>query len=97
MVKIFNQSYNLDYIVMSEKLKIIEEVFEWLTKEDQTLTNMRVRTINISSSEELRQEGNELSHSYRTNVKAKSATDWWLYHKEDYVQHTVIRQWDIIV
>ena len=63
MVKIFNQSYNLDYIVMSEKLKIIEEVIEWLEKENQTLASMRVRTINISPSEELRQEGNELSHS----------------------------------
>ena len=75
MVKIFNRSYNLDYIVMSEKLKIITEVFERLTREDQTLANMRVRTINISSSEELRQEGNELSHLYRKTVKAKSAID----------------------
>ena len=37
MVKIFNQSYNLDYIVMSEKLKIIEVVIGWFVIENKLL------------------------------------------------------------
>ena len=37
MVKIFNRSFNLDYIVMSEKLKIIEVVIGWFVIENKLL------------------------------------------------------------
>ena len=54
MVRIVTGSYNLDYMVMPEKLKIIEVVITWFKKESQTLTSMRIRQINISFSEDLR-------------------------------------------
>ena len=37
MVKIVIWSYNLDYIVMSEKLKIIEVVIGWFVIENKLL------------------------------------------------------------
>ena len=55
MVKIVIWSYNLDYIVMSEKLKIIEVVIGWFVKENKllelcwTLTEALSPTISRSS------------------------------------------------
>ena len=37
MVRIVTGSYNLDYIVMSEKLKIIEVVIGWFVRENKLL------------------------------------------------------------
>ena len=54
MVRIVTGSYNLDYIVMSEKLEISRSSVWMACKEDQALVIMSVRIINISSSEELR-------------------------------------------